>query len=296
MRILLFIFSLAVLAGCSDFNNFYEERKADRKLKAGDEDVVAIVGTEEITEGELTEALSRLPYKQRKIYQSSHEKMNEYLETYINQKVLYAEALKRGINRRKEILEKTGNFEKQLVTQTLGQEILKNIEVSESEILEYYEKNKSYFEQIGISEIFIKTDPANGVSRGDARIKAETVSERARAGDKFEDLAAEFSDGTALKKRGGGIGYINRGQLPPGIDERIFQMKEGEISEPLEVEDGFYIIKVEKRPRPLPEGKVSRKIQSELINEKLIEYMGGLREEWGVVVFKDRLEESVESD
>lgn len=296
MRTLLFIFSLTVLAGCSDFNKFYEERKAESELKGVDREVLAIVGQEEITRGELLGALSKLPYKQKKIYQSSPERMSEYLDTYINQNVLYQEALKRGIDRREEIAEKTENYKKQLLAQTLGQEILKNIEVSESEILEYYERNKKDLEEIAISEVFIKIDPGKGVLRGDARIIAETVSERAKAGDKFEDLAVRFSDDTESKKRGGRVGYINRGQLPPGIDERIFEMKEGEISEPLEVEDGFYIIKVEKRPGPLTEGMARRKIESQLIKEKLIAFVSDLRDKWGVVVFKDRLQESVESD
>ncbi len=296
MRTLLFMFSLTVLAGCSDFNNFYEEKKAAHDSKGSGREVVAIVGPEEITKDEITEALNMLPYKQRKIYQSSPEKMNEYLDSYINQKVLYSEALKRGIDRREEILEKTENFKKQLVGQALGQEILKNIEVSESEIQKYHEKNKRDFERINISKIFIKTDSENGITKQDALMKARSASDRAEAGDKFEDIALEFSDDPASKKRGGKVGYINRGQLPPEIEERIFDMKEGEISKPLEVEDGFYIIKVDEGSGFLPDGQVRRKIKSELINEKLIEYVNGLREEWSVVVFKDKLQESVESD
>lgn len=44
-------------------------------------------------------------------------------------------------------------------------------------------------------------------------------------------------------------------------------MKQGEISKPLEVEDGFYIINIDETAVMAPDGQIKRKIRSELVKE-----------------------------
>ena len=296
MRFLAVLSVIAILAGCSDFNNFYKSKVTGKREKGAGPEVIAVVGSDEITKDDLMRALDRLPYKQRKIYQSSPQKMNEFLDSYINQKVLYSEAVKRGTDKRKDVLEKTENFKIKLIGQTFGQEILKNIKVSQDEIQSYYQEHKNDYEEIGISEIFIKADPEKGLTKEKALAEAEEVSERAKAGESWEKLVEEYSDDAVSRKKGGNAGYIQRGKFAPEIDDQLFGMKKGEITNPLEVNGGYFIIKIDEGARFLPGGQVSRKIESRITNEKLIEYVNGLREEWGVEVYRDRLEESAKSD
>ncbi|MEW6146088.1 MAG: peptidylprolyl isomerase [Thermodesulfobacteriota bacterium] len=296
MRYLAVFTAVALLAGCSDFNNFYGSHREGRSGKGAGPEVIAVVGADEITTEDISRALQRLPFKQRKLYQSSPQKMSEFLDIYINQKVLYTEAARRGIDKREDVIEKTENFKKQLMGQTLGQEILKELEVSDGEIDDYYREHKNDYEQIGISEIFIKTDPEKGITREAALARAGEVSERAKAGENWDELALHFSDEESYKKKGGKPKYIQRGEFGPGIDEELFRMKKGEITGPLEVDGGYFIIKIDEGAAPLPEGQVRRKIESRLLNEKLIEYVYGLREELGVEVYKNRLEESMKSE
>ena len=296
MRFLIFISAIALLTGCSDFNNFYESRADGKREKGAGPEVIALVGSDEITIDDLTQALERLPHQQRKTYQSSPEKMSEFLDIYINQKVLYSEAVRRGIDRRKDVVEKTENFKKQVIGQTFGQEILKSLKVSDSEVENYYRRHKHEYEQISISEIFIKTEPDSGITKEGALAKAEEVSGRAKAGENWEELVKRFSDEEVPGKKGGKAGYIQRGKFGPDIDERLFRMEKGEITNPLEVDGGYYIIKIEEGAQYPPYGQLRRKIESQLINEKLIEYVYGLRDGLGVEVYNDRLEEIVQSE
>jgi len=160
----------------------------------------------------------------------------------------------------------------------------------------YYDQNKKEFERIQISKIFIKTNPENGISSESALSKAELVSSKANAGESFEELALEYSDDPISKKKGGKVGYINRGKFPQQIDNQIFELKEGEITKPFEVQDGYLIIKANQEPDFPPYGKVERIIRSKLINERLLNYINGLREQWGVRVYKDRLQEIIKSE
>jgi len=296
MRYLAVIAAAVLLAGCSDFNKFYESKNEGLTDKGVGPEAVAVVGGDEITKAELERALDRMPYKQKKLYQSSPKKMGEFLDIYINQKILYMEAVKRGIDKREDVIEKTENFKKQLVGKTFGQEILKSIRVSGSEIDDYYRLHKEDYEQINVSEIYVKADPSKRMTKKAALLRAREVYEKAKAGGDWNELVKQYSDDETTRKKGGSRGNVQRGEFGPVIDGQIFGMNKGQITVPLEVSDGYFIIKINEGAAPIPEGQLRRRVESRIINDKLVEYVNGLRDEAGVEVYRDRLEESVKSE
>jgi peptidyl-prolyl cis-trans isomerase C len=287
MRILILILTIGFIFSCNNSNN---------ETKEAPSDILALVGSESITKDDLRDELNKLSYKQRSIYSSSPEKLNKFLDTHINEKVLYNEAIKRGFANRGDIQEEIDRYKKQLIIKTFGKEILGELELNNDDITMYYDQNKKEFERIQISKIFIKTNPENGISSESALSKAELVSSKANAGESFEELALEYSDDPISKKKGGKVGYINRGKFPQQIDNQIFELKEGEITKPFEVQDGYLIIKANQEPDFPPYGQVERIIRSKLINERLLNYINSLREQWGVRVYKDRLQEIIKSE
>lgn len=287
MRILILILTIGFIFSCNNSNN---------ETKEAPSDILALVGSESITKDDLRDELNKLSYKQRSIYSSSPEKLNKFLDTHINEKVLYNEALKRGFESRGDIQEEIDRYKKQLIIKTFGKEILGELELNNDDITMYYDQNKKEFERIQISKIFIKTNPENGIFSESALSKAELVSSKANAGESFEELALEYSDDPISKKKGGKVGYINRGKFPQQIDNEIFELKEGEITKPFEVQGGYLIIKANQEPDFPPYGQVERIIRSKLTNERLLNYINGLREQWGVRVYKDRLQEITKSE
>jgi hypothetical protein len=79
----------------------------------------------------------------------------------------------------------------------------------------------------------------------DARLKAESVLEQVQGGQKsFEDLAKEFSeDGSA--SQGGDLGFFGRGKMVPEFEQAAFALKKGEVSDLVQSQFGFHIIKVD---------------------------------------------------
>ena len=61
----------------------------------------------------------------------------------------------------------------------------------------------------------------------------------------FEELAARFSE-CPSSIQGGGLGKVGRGKLYPALDESLFSMEAGEISEVLESPMGFHILLCEE--------------------------------------------------
>ncbi|MGE5445344.1 MAG: peptidylprolyl isomerase [Ignavibacteriales bacterium] len=288
MKIFITLLSLITLTlSCSDFDKFYRQRNARTLNIKGGSAVVAKVGREEITKEDLIKSLENVPPNQRIIYLSSPQKLKEYLDSYINQIILYKEAERKGIDRREDIKENLERYRRRLLIQAIGQE-MGGQKISEEDIKNYYNPNSKNLEQIRISHVFIT---AKGITKDEARAKAELVAKRARAGEKFENLVDQFSEDSTSKKRGGDIGYISRERLSPEIENKIFSLKEGEISDPIETENGFHVIKVTEGAKVPPLDQVKGRIEIDLKKRAFSEYTKRLREKMGVEIFEDNLKE-----
>lgn len=294
MKLIISLLLIALILGCSDFDNFYQGKRVGSKDLTGSSIVVAKIGGETITKEDLIKSLNGLPPRQRINYLSSPERLREYLDSFINQMVLYKEAEKMSIDKREKIKESLQNYERRLLIQALSQDIMDH-QISEEEIKKYYEENPNSFKQVRVSEIFIKANPEQGISKDEARTIAWLVVNRANAGESFEELVKYFSDDITSKKRGGDFGYISRGSLPDDIENKIFNLKIGEISDPIETENGFIIIKVTEDPKSIPLDQVIGQIQVELRKKTFSDYTKKLREQIGVEIFEDNLKKISEN-
>lgn len=286
MRAILLILFAFLVISCNRYDN----------EQSSSSDVIVKIGTDNITADDLTNELNKLSFRQKSIHTSSPERLNEFLQTKINEKVLYNEALKRGYDNSEEIKEDLDTYKTKLLTKMLGKEIMEEIEVSEDDIKEYYQKNQGKYERIDISKIVIRFETNNEESKAEALKKAEGIRKRVIEGESFEELAAKLSDDPVSNKREGKVGFINRGRFSENIDQEIFTLKKGEITKPFEVQGGYLIIKANKESDYPPYAQTERLIRSELINERLLNYINKLRAEWEVKIYKDRLKEISKSE
>ena len=79
-------------------------------------------------------------------------------------------------------------------------------------------------------------------TKEEARERAEQVLQMVNEGGDFADLAQEYSDGPT-KVRGGLLSPFGRGVMSQAFEDAAFSLKKGEVSEIVETEFGFHIIK-----------------------------------------------------
>jgi parvulin-like peptidyl-prolyl isomerase len=92
--------------------------------------------------------------------------------------------------------------------------------------------------------------------------KAEEVLKRVRAGEDFSKLAKEFSTDPGSKEKGGDLGWFGAGQMVPAFEKAAFALKPGEISEIVETNFGYHIIKVDERKTETKDGKPEEKVHA----------------------------------
>jgi len=91
-----------------------------------------------------------------------------------------------------------------------------------------------------------------------------------RKGSSFEDLAKKQSDGPSAAQ-GGDLSYFKRGVLAKELEDRVFALKAGEVTEPIRTKQGFVILKVtEHQMAGIPALKeMEPRIQDALYMQKL---------------------------
>jgi len=126
------------------------------------------------------------------------------------------------------------------------------IDVTETEANDYYNKNSAQFqvpEQVRASHILIKPDTSDpntspNDAKAAAKAKAEELLKKAKQpGSDFAKLAKDNSSCPSSAK-GGDLNFFKRGQMVPEFDKVAFELEPGQISDVVETQYGYHIIKV----------------------------------------------------
>jgi peptidyl-prolyl cis-trans isomerase SurA len=134
-----------------------------------------------------------------------------------------------------------------LLMRVADQHIRVNVMVGDAELKRYYKEHRDNFalsEEYELSQILIRPRSSDGLA--DALTKARRAMNDLKRGEKFEDVAQEYSDGdNALQ--GGRLGVVRQGELIPIIDQAIARLVPGGISDIIESPEGVQILRMDDR-------------------------------------------------
>jgi peptidyl-prolyl cis-trans isomerase D len=120
-----------------------------------------------------------------------------------------------------------------------------------ADIAAYYEQNKRDYskgEQARARHILVRmARDASDAEKTAAHDKAVALRKEIQGGKDFGEVARASSDDTGSKAQGGELGWNERGGWVPAFSHAAFNLKIGEISEPVLTPFGWHIIQVEER-------------------------------------------------
>jgi peptidyl-prolyl cis-trans isomerase D len=135
------------------------------------------------------------------------------------------------------------------------------VSVTDDDLRQYYEQHKNEYtlpERIKAQHILFKTQGKTPEEIQKIKEKAQGVLERAKKGEDFGSLAKQYSEDSTASS-GGDLGDFGHGQMVPEFDRAAFSLGVGAISDLVQTQFGFHIIKVngkqEARERPFEELK-----------------------------------------
>jgi len=136
-----------------------------------------------------------------------------------------------------------------LVSKITQFEIGNRVKVSEKSIIKYYKKNqKEFWEEGKVRTRHILFISERGSSENQRRAKlrqAKKVLSEIRKGSDFSKLAIKYSEDVSASS-GGDVGFVKRGKMVREFEEAVFSLKPGQISDIVETEYGYHIIKVDE--------------------------------------------------
>lgn len=88
-----------------------------------------------------------------------------------------------------------------------------------------------------------------GTDTNAAKVKAEQVYQRAKSGENFSKLAADFSDDASNKSKGGDLGWFTKGVMVKEFEGPVMNASVGDIIGPIKTQFGFHIVKINDRAR-----------------------------------------------
>jgi peptidyl-prolyl cis-trans isomerase SurA len=174
-----------------------------------------------------------------------------------------------------------------LTQRVIGQEVSSKINVPRSDLEKYYEEHKKDFvreEQVFLREILISTEGKTPEQIAQAEKRAKELVARARKGEKFGELAKQYSD-AETKENFGELPAYKRGQLRKEIENVVFKEKKGYVTDPIRMPNGFEILKIQERyaagqaPFEEVENEITEKLYMPRMEPKVRELLTKLRED-----------------
>ena len=290
---------------------------ADRQVL---EEVVVRVNDEIITRGELERQRQELRrelaerYSGAEFEEAYHDRELHLLRDMIDQLLLVQRGREMGLSVESEVIKRLDAMRQQrglksmeeleqavtaqgmsyddfrqrlrsniLTNQVIQRAVQGRVFLDREEVVAYYDSHKEEMnrrETYRVRELLIKTQDRTDE---EARARVQEVLEKIRRGEKFDELAKQYSEAPTAQG-GGELGEFERGQLAPELEEVVSKLRDGGVSDAIETRHGYLLLQlVEFTPAGIPpfekvESQIRERLYMQKVQPALREVLSELRE------------------
>lgn len=202
------------------------------------QNILAVVAGEEITQKDLDALIAALP-KEQQAYAGNEHFRNQCLEQIITVHLFAKLGEELKLEETEAFADNLAHAKREILAQMALGEAMKDITVSEEEAKEYYKANENQFmagETVHAKHILV-----------DGEDKCQEILEKIIGEETtFEDAAKEFSI-CPSKEKGGDLGAFGRGQMVKEFEDAAFAAEVGHVVGPVKTQFGYHLIKVEDK-------------------------------------------------
>src|SRR6266850_488946 len=174
------------------------------------------------------------------------------------------------------------------IQKLLNREVVAKISITDQDVTDFYNANKAQFNvaepQYHIAQILVtprkeqqirnrKNDDAT--NEAEAQRKVKMLMDRLNSGADFAQLAMDYSEDMNTAATGGDLGYLPESALnqsDPALKKMVVGLKPGQVSPPIQLKEGYRILKLITRESPglrgISDPQVQQTIRDTLRNRK----------------------------
>jgi foldase protein PrsA len=145
---------------------------------------------------------------------------------------------------------------KEMTMRKLFESLTEKISITDDEVKSYYDSHQDEFMSVKASHILL-----------DSKEEAEQMLQRVKSGENFNELAQQYSKDPSAKENKGDLNYFRHGDMVEPFEKAAFALKPGEISDIVQTDFGFHIIKVEDSKLDKFED-IKEELKGSMLNDK----------------------------
>jgi foldase protein PrsA len=165
-----------------------------------------------------------------------------------------------------------------LVQEGLTKKITEDVKATKDEIRADYDSHKSQYQQPESREvrhILVEKKPL-----------ADQIYTQLKSGANFATLAKKYSKDPGSAANGGKL-TVSKGQTVPEFDKKTFELKKGELSQPVKTQYGYHIIQAlsdvkpaTKTPLSKVEGSIKQQLEKQQKDEALAKWLEDMKKSY----------------
>ncbi len=209
--------------------------------------VVLKVGNQQVTQSDIDFLIQSLgPQAQQALAQEGRAPLGEQ---YALMLLLSQKAEQDHLDTSPEVRRQLAFQRQQALAQAEYQKLAESVTITPEEVNQYYTQHATDFDRAQVREFVIRkhtdTAPAGtpGLSAKDAQERADSIRKALAAGTDPKKVAAQFG-GTSDVLIDAEPRTVRRGQLIPQLDKAAFELKDGQVSDPLDTPQAVAFLQV----------------------------------------------------
>jgi hypothetical protein len=251
--------------------------------------VVLKVGTTQVTQSEVESLISEL--SPRTGQGATAEGRRHIGEAYVRMALLSQQALHDHLDSSPALRSRLELQRTKILAQAEYEKMRSEVKVSPDEVGQYYTAHQPEFDTIQVREFLIRKEPAGAegaearLTAENSKIQAESIRKALAARAEPEKVAADFAAHNVTlidpKPR-----TLRRGEMVPALEKATWELKDGEVSEPVDTPQAFLVVLVVSHGHH-EQKEVTTEIEKKLQQQKLEAAFDDLRRKAGAWMDED---------